>query len=571
MGKEIRTQKLVTPFEEKNTISWMSEHPKPLMKRDKWMSLCGEWELFVKNNKESFVGNVMVPFPPEARISKIERSLSSGEGYVYKKRFLLPESFCHGRVILHFGAVDAISEVFVNGSFVTRHEGGYTAFECDITPFLTDGKNELWVYVKDETDLDLCYGKQSKKRGGMWYTPITGIWQSVWLECVPEEYIKKLKITPSLDAVTIQTEGGKADKRVIIGDKEYSFSGDSINIKIENAVNWSPENPYLYNFSITDGEDRIESYFALRCVDIKDGYIRLNGKPYFFNGVLDQGYFSDGIYTPASPEGFVYDILTMKKLGFNMLRKHIKIEHDLFYYYCDKYGMAVFQDAVNNGRYNYLLDTVLPTVGLKKAFDRVFSARQKEMFVKELTEAAEQLYNHPSLCYWTIFNEGWGQFDADFLYEKMKALDPTRVWDATSGWFKKKKSDVVSEHVYFRKVKLKAKGENPLVLSEFGGYSYKIAEHSYNLDKTYGYGKFENKENFENALEKLYCEGIIPSVKGGLCACVLTQLSDVEDETNGLVTYDRCVVKVDEGRMQQIAKKVYDAFSERVKNEKNQD
>ncbi len=561
----MRTQRLITPFEEKGAALWQSEHPKPIMKRDSWMTLCGEWDLFViKKRKEKLIGKITVPFVPESRISGIERNKQKGEVYAYENSFVLPEGFDKGRIILHFDAVDAISRVFINGKFATEHVGGYTSFECDITAFIKNGDNKVRVEVTDETDKALPYGKQRKRRGGMWYTPITGIWQSVWLESVPMEYIKEIKITPYLDHVVIETVGGKGEKRIIIGHKEQCYTGDRIEIEIENAINWTPENPHLYDFVITDGEDLVKSYFALRTVGVEGGNITLNGKPYFFNGVLDQGYYSDGIYTPASPEGFVYDIMTMKKMGFNMLRKHIKIESDLFYYYCDKLGMAVFQDAVNNGHYNYVLDTVLPTVGFKKAFDRIRSKRVKKEFEKTLLDAVRQLYNHPSVCYWTIFNEGWGQFDSDRLYEKMKKTDPTRVWDATSGWFFKKKSDVTSEHVYFRKIKLKGDGKRPLVLSEFGGYSYKLEEHSYNLDKTYGYGKFDNKEDFENALEKLYLEEILPCVKRGLCGCVLTQLSDVEDETNGLVTYDRQIVKVDTAKMKSIADEIEKAFYERV-------
>lgn len=559
----MRTQKLITPFEEKGVSLWQSEHPSPMMKRDSWMSLCGEWDLFViKKTEEQMLGKITVPFAPEARISGIERHKQKGERYAYEKSFVLPKGFDKSRVILHFGAVDAICRIFINGEFVFKHVGGYTSFECDITAFIKCGENKVRVEVTDETDKALPYGKQRKKRGGMWYTPITGIWQSVWLEGVPEEYIKELKITPYLDRVVISTVGGKSEKRITTGDKEVCYTGDTVEIKIENPINWSPENPYLYDFVITDGEDAVRSYFALRTIGTEGGKITLNGKPYFFNGVLDQGYYSDGIYTPASPEGFVYDIMTMKKMGFNMLRKHIKIESDLFYYYCDKLGMVVFQDAVNNGRYSYVLDTVLPTVGFKKAFDRIRSKRTKSEFEKTLQDAARQLYNHPSVCYWTIFNEGWGQFEADRLYEKMKGIDPTRVWDATSGWFAKKKSDVTSEHVYFRKIKLKGDNKRPLVLSEFGGYSYKLEKHSYNLDKTYGYGKFENREDFQIALKKLYLEEILPSVKNGLCGCVLTQLSDVEDETNGLLTYDRQIVKVDIAKMKSIADEINKAFYE---------
>ena len=438
---------------------------------------------------------------------------------------------------------------------------------------MTTGSNALRVEVTDILDMELPYGKQRKKRGGMWYTPISGIWQPVWLESVPEEYIRSLKMTSTLDSITIETVGGKPEKTITIqtgaGEKVCRYHGDCVTVTLENPVLWSPEQPHLYPFTLTDGEDRIESYFALRTITIEkvneQAYICLNGKPLFFHGLLDQGYYSDGIYLPASPEGYRWDVLTMKRLGFNMLRKHIKIEPDLFYYYCDKYGMIVFQDMVNSGAYSFFMDTALPTVGIKKCVDKPASKRRREAFEQGLREMTKLLYNHPSVCYYTIFNEGWGQYDADRIYREMKAIDPTRVWDATSGWFVKKESDVNSEHIYFRKIKLPVDASRPMVLSEFGGYVCKIPGHSYNLDETYGYRDLDDTDALQEALERLYREEIIPAMaQSGLCAAVLTQVSDVEDETNGLVTYDRQVVKLDEARMQTLAEDLHGAFAKTV-------
>lgn len=554
---------LTTEFEN-DTDGWKNVYPRPLMQRDSFMSLCGKWELYVKiRGKTAFVGNITVPYPPESRISGIERALDEDETYVYEKTFALEDKVKNERVLLHFGAVDQVARVFVNGYFAGEHAGGYTPFSFDITEYLME-ENTLRVEVRDKLDKSLPYGKQRKDRGGMWYTPISGIWQSVWLEGVCESYIEKIKITADTKSVTIETRGGKADKSITIGDKEYKYTGDKVTINIENPVLWSPESPHLYDFVLTDGTDRIRSYFAMRTIEAKNGYICLNGKPYYFHGVLDQGYYSDGIFTPGSPKGYEYDILLMKKLGFNMLRKHIKIEPQIFYHYCDKYGMVVFQDAVNNGKYSFIYDTALPTMGLRRLWDKKAEKRQKAAFEKNLWDMVDLLYSHPSVCYWTIFNEGWGQFDADRLYDEMKKKDPTRICDATSGWFKKHRSDVVSEHVYFKKLKPFKRDKKPVVLSEFGGYSCKIEKHSFNEEKTYGYGKYESMADFENALIELYSMQVLPCVKRGLCASVLTQLSDVEDETNGLVTYDRRIVKVNSVRMTEIKEKIDTTFVEGI-------
>ena len=562
---------LKTPFESDAETSWMTEYPRPQMKRDSFFSLCGKWELSVrKDGAETPLGTIRVPFPPESRLSGIERELQKGERCVYRKSFSLPHNFNRGRVLLQFGAVDQIAEVFLNGKKVGEHTGGYLPFSLDITDGLTDGENQLSVEVTDELDTELPYGKQTRRRGGMWYTPVSGIWQPVWLESVPENAIRSLRITPSLTNVTIETVGGASKKTLTLktpdGEKRYTYEGNKITIEIEAPILWTPEHPHLYEFSLTDGTDRIESYFALRTVGIEKrsnrSYITLNGKPIFCHGLLDQGYYSDGIYLPAAPDGFRFDILAMKKLGFNMLRKHIKIEPETFYYNCDKYGMLVFQDMVNSGKYSFLVDTALPTVGLKAGITHKASQKRRQQFEADAVTTAELLYNHPCVVYYTIFNEGWGQYDADRIYQQMKALDGSRIWDATSGWFREKLSDVDSEHIYFKKLNMKPSPNRPLVLSEFGGYACKITGHAYNPDNTYGYRFFKTAEEFMTAMERLYREEVIPHAKAGLCAAVLTQVSDVEDETNGLLTYDRQVLKVDEAKMKQLSSELYQAFDQ---------
>lgn len=574
MKKELILNKyLKTPFENDSFSSW-NEYPRPSFKRDSYLCLNGEWELTVlaKNGlgKRENLGKINVPFVPESRLSGIHRDRKSGEIYVYRKEVEFSSDFIKDRVILHFGAVDQICRVLVNREFVCEHVGGYLPFSADITKHLKAGKNIIDVEVVDELNKKLAYGKQRRNRGGMWYTPISGIWQTVWCESVPKDYIKGIRITPTLDSIHIDVDAGEGEKTLVLGEREYKFKENSIDISIENPINWTPDNPYLYDFTLSYGDDKIESYFALRTVSIEDkngkSFICLNGDPILCHGLLDQGYYSDGIYLPATPKGFEFDILEMKKLGFNMLRKHIKIEPQLFYYYCDKYGMLVFQDMVNSGHYSFLIDTALPTIGFKKGLTHRVGAYRKEMFEKDSRETIDLLYNHPSVIYYTIFNEGWGQFEADRNYLELKKYDSTRIFDATSGWFWAEESDVHSEHIYFKKLKLKSRKGRPLVLSEFGGYSCKLRRHAFNLTNTYGYSKNNSMEEFEKKFIKLYDEQVIPHIKGeGLCALVYTQVSDVEDETNGLLTYDRQVLKVNPETIKAMSDRLYKAFEETVK------
>ena len=571
--KKIRTVRLQTPFEGEE-ITW-DIYPRPQMRRDSFFSLNGAWELFsVKKNEKTFLGTVKVPFPPESALSGIEKTIGKNEKYLYLKTFSVSVDFLKERTLLHFGACDQIAKITLNGVDLGEHIGGYLPFSFDVSEQIRIGENTLSVEIQDDLDTEIPYGKQRKKRGGMWYTPISGIWQTVWMESIPANAIRSVKFTPSLRGVTVEIDGGEEEKHLTVetpsGLTEYRFQGKRAVIKLQDPILWTPEHPHLYPLTIRSGNDTVYSYFALRTfgtvwVNGKN-YLALNGKPYFCHGLLDQGYYSDGIYLPASPEGFRFDIRTAKSLGFNMLRKHIKIEPEVFYHECDKQGIIVFQDMVNSGKYSFLWDTALPTVGLKKGVTHKASERRRELFESACEETIDLLYNHPCVCCYTIFNEGWGQYDADRIYEKLKAKDSSRIFDSTSGWFEEEKSDVKSEHVYFKKLDLKP-SEKPLFLSEFGGYSCKIKGHSFNLDKTYGYRFFEKREDFMNALEKLYLDEVIPMIERGLCATVLTQLADVEDETNGLLTYDRQVLKTDGKRMVDISKTLFNAFEEQTKSQ----
>ncbi len=567
--KQPHLQEMHTPFED-DPGAWEKQYPRPSMRRENWQTLCGEWELSVQSKKgREYVGKVRVPFPPESRLSGIERKLGKYDVWLYKREFVLQR--IDGRVLLHFGAVDQGCRIMINGQKAGIHEGGYLPFTLDITEYVRTGTNSIVVQVRDSLDHELGWGKQRVDRGGMWYTPVSGIWQPVWLELLPERYIESIKIDTTTEKMTLHVKGGTGMHELTVhtpeGTEVISFTGDTVTFEPLTPVLWTPERPYLYQFTLTSGEDTVQSYFALRTVSVETvggtPRILLNGKPFFFHGLLDQGYFPDGIYLPGSPKGYENDILTAKKMGFNMLRKHIKIEPQIFYYLCDKLGMIVFQDMVNSGDYSFLIDTALPTVGFKRGITHKASPRRKQSFLADSKSTVELLYNHPSVCYYTIFNEGWGQFEADKTYDTLKPLDPTRVWDTTSGWFWEKRSDVQSEHVYFKKIDIKPWGDRPVVLSEFGGYACRVGGHIFNPDNNYGYSTYPTPEAWQTATEALYREQILPAIKNsGLCAAVLTQISDVEDETNGLVTYDRQIEKADAQAMVALAKEIYDCYAD---------
>lgn len=557
--------KLTTPYtEQMDKVCPHAYHPTPQFERPDYLCLNGEWD-FCLNTSEAvseYDKKITVPFCPESEASGLGIAVLPEHWMHYRKTFRIPESFGNKRVFLHFGAVDQTCEVSLNGKFLGAHEGGYIPFSFDITDVMTDADNEIVLTARDSLDHKYPYGKQKYKRGGMWYTPVSGIWQTVWLEGRPQIHVEDIKITPYEKGVKIAVTGGDAHKKLTLTDsgEVFEFDGCFANIEPKEVKLWTPDTPYLYNFTLQCGEDIIKSYFAIRWIDVREvkgvNRICLNGKPYLFNGMLDQGYYPDGIFMPATVDGYTDDINMTKALGFNMLRKHIKIEPMIFYYLCDKLGVAVFQDIVNNGKYSFFKDTVIPTVStvlLQTLNDKYFNRGKdaREFAVRNMYETAEHLYNTPSVVYYTIFNEGWGQFNADEMYAKLKAFDTTRVLDSTSGWFRRQDTDVDSRHIYFRPLKPKKLDGRPLVISEFGGYAHGVKGHTFG-DGVYGYRVFDKQEDFESALIKLYDTEVRALVEGGASGFVYTQVSDVEDEINGFVTYDRHILKVNADRLKKL-------------------
>ncbi|MCQ2519163.1 MAG: hypothetical protein MJ107_01395 [Lachnospiraceae bacterium] len=522
----------------------MSKYPRPNLKRDSFLCLNGKWD-----------NGVTVPYPLESEASGYKGHVKKLN--IYERSFVFPKNFIKDKVILNIGAADAVSAVYINGTLVGKHEGGYIPFSFDISKSISTipgAKNVIRIEAIDRISHTYPYGKQRKRSGGMWYTPVTGIWKSIWLESVTDDYIKALEITPSLDGIDINIDSEANDYLIEVFDEGKMIASektcyDMVHIDIPEPKLWTPENPKLYDITISTKGDCVSSYFGLRTVStgLVNGVQRilLNGKPYFFNGVLDQGYFPEGIYTPNCEEDYERDILRLKELGINTIRKHIKVEPDCFYEACDRLGMIVFQDMVNNGSYKYIKHTVLPTLGRQNIDDTKVRVKDeiKNAFALAMEDTMVHLYNFPSIVYYTIFNEGWGQFDSDMLYGWAKTMDRTRIIDSTSGWFWQKESDVDSLHIYFKDIYIK-KSERPIVLSEFGGISLKIKEHSWSKYGNYGYGKCSSKEELTKSVKKLYEQQIIPEIKNGLCGCIYTQAYDVEEETNGLFTYDRRECKV---------------------------
>ena len=558
----------------------LPEYPRPQLRRESFLNLNGVWDYAVTasgDEPEVWDSEIVVPFSPEAPLSGAERGPAKDEYLHYRRSFTLPEGFQKARVLLHFGAVDQSAEVFVNGVSAVKHAGGYWPFSADITPLLREGENVLRVTVRDNADdPTFAYGKQRYKRGGMWYTAQSGIWQTVWLESVPEVYVKSLRITPEFDTARVRIELETAGESAAItcdvraADGSFvagSWAKDGVCVvPLPGFHAWTPDDPYLYTLDITCGEDHVESYFAMR----KFSYVELGGHrvfglnnvPLFHNGLLDQGYYPDGLLTPPSDEAMVNDIETMKRCGFNMLRKHIKIEPLRWYYHCDRLGMIVWQDMVSGGQpYSFLHVSALPTLGKvdlpdkdSKPYGRS-GMLSRARFRREMADTVRLLYNCPCIALWTVFNEGWGQFDALDMAMELKKLDATRFIDHASGWQDQGYEEMKSRHIYFRPVKLKNDGR-ALALTEYGGYILAVDGHRW-TDKVFGYRICRDGAALARDYEKLMREQVLPHIRReGLTAAVYTQITDVEEELNGLMTYDRKVLKIPEETLRDINKQL---------------
>lgn len=609
-------------------------YPRPQLVRGRWLNLNGPWDFAitplsvdnlggegglpepttpaevppfaVENPLEppaSWDGQITVPFSPEVALSGVNRSVMPDQTLWYQRDFVLdPQDLRPGeRVLLHFGAVDQSCRVAVNDVEVGGNVGGYLPFTLDVTEALEAGPTQrLTVAVRDVSDVSyMSHGKQARDRGGIWYTPQSGIWQTVWIEVVPAAHIWKLIFTPDLDSVeTTVAVDGKQDVDGVVGEDSTGalalvqigppalfehgsptdWEGENPllsvevtpgvpqRIPIDHPVLWTPDQPHLYPVRVTFGDDTVTSYFALRTVGVgrrEDGKpaLLLNGKPHFACGLLDQGYWPDGGYTAPSDEALIFDVTTAKALGYNMLRKHLKIEPLRWYHHCDRLGMLVWQDAVNGGRppkKSLQNSRVLVPYWVPDRPGALLGRSDPQglsMFAAEVADMVDLLYSTPSLVLWVPFNEGWGQFDADLMAQMVKELDPTRPVDHASGWFDQGGGDLHSVHLYFRPPTMvgRVPDRRVLALTEYGGLALEIPGHTWGK-KTFGYLRYKSPQQLTKAFTSLHSADLPKVVSRGLGATVYTQLSDIEDEVNGLVTYDRRIVKMPEDTVRRLNK-----------------
>lgn len=581
----------------------LPEYPRPALRRDSYVCLNGPWDYAITDTPappQAYEGAILVPYSPEAPASGVGRTLRPGQWLHYRRRFAVPAGQ-GSRVLLHFGAVDYECAVTVNGRLAGGHRGGYWPFTLDITDCLNDEKeNILLVSVQDPTDTGTqARGKQKLRPGGMFYTAQSGIWQTVWLERVPDNYITDLQVTADYDARTVRVRvsasrpgGGEMVHAVLRADgvciaEDWGSACGEREGEVELAIfedifpgsfrPWSPEDPFLYDLTVSlhDG-DTVQSYVAMRKFSVERdsrGVLRfcLNGAPYLLHGLLDQGYWPQGLYTPPSDEAMAQDIRTAKELGFDLLRKHAKIEPERWYYHCDRLGMVVWQDMVNGGGpyahwfVTYLANIFQPMLrrlpdgrALWPLLGRADEASRAE-YAAELEATIRALRHHPCIGCWVPFNEGWGQFDAAAAAAQVRELDPERLVDEASGWFDQGGGDVDSRHNYFYPLRVRP-GKRAVALSEYGGIAWPMPGHC-SRDKTYGYGTAQSRTELTARYKKLLLESVLPQLQNGLSVLVYTQLTDVEEEVNGILTYDRTEIKPDPAAVQAVGQKLRAEFA----------
>lgn len=575
-------KQLVTKWGEKLIGSGdtpLTEYPRPHMKRQSYINLNGWWRYAFTQSRVrplEYEGSILVPFSPESYLSTVGKMLMPGACLWYIRELMVDhlEEYREAgkRCFLHFGAVDQMARVYINQHFVGEHMGGYLPFSFEITDALIQGKNEICVMVRDDTDTSYhARGKQKMEPSGMFYTAQSGIWQTVWMEWVPAVFMEGLKIIPDFDKKTVRLQWKisgsqiKEDIKLTVSTKnglvlEARTNRRYVELPIpeDKFHPWSPENPFLYRVVLQCGQDQVQSYFAMRKVEIRRGKagtpsVWVNDAPYFMNGVLDQGYWPESLMTPPSDDALISDIVRMKKMGFNTIRKHCKIESARWYYHCDRIGMLVWQDMVNGGgAYHSGLVTYLPTVlraagaSVRDTLYDVTSRSDPEgrrEWIQECRETVRALSHFPCIVMWVLFNEGWGQFDSRRIYQMVKKWDKSRLIDHASGWFDQGIGDFKSEHNYFHPYEMKRE-RRPYILSEYGGYSMRIKEHSYSRN-IYGYRQISEQKEFKREVAKLH-QTIQRLKDEGMSGAIYTQLSDIEEEMNGILTYDRKINKWEE-------------------------